>query len=123
MILTSLTISCIIISFLLILLFGSLIIHLAAKFSFVKNATFGKAFKACLVTAVVSFIINIVLMFIPPLGPVLGFFISLLVTLYILKSIYDTGWIQALVIWFMEWVVIVLIVIIIAAIMGVAIVI
>ena len=112
------------ISVILVIIVGvlvqSFIIHLAAKFSGVRYATFGMAIKACLACTVLSFVLSAVFSFIPGPGTILGFLISIVLTLLILKSIYNTTWGRALLIWVMQIVVLILLALVIGSLMGVA---
>ena len=86
----------------------SLIIHLAARLSGIRHATFGMAIKTCVVSTLLSIILSGVFSFIPGPGTLLGFLISLFLNLLILKSIYRTGWGRALIVWLMQVVVMIL---------------
>ena len=103
---------------LLYVLIGAVVIHFAAKLAGVKNVSFGKAVKACIATIILSIIIGLVFSILPLIGTILGFLISLFLTLLIFKSIYETGWGRALLIWIMQWVVLIVFGLIIASIAG-----
>jgi hypothetical protein len=101
------------------LLIGALVVYFAAKLSGVKDATFGKAITICLASIVVEILIALVFSVLPVLGTIAGFLIGLFLTLLIIKSVYNTGWGRALVVWIMQWVVLVIAGLIIAVLAGI----
>ena len=103
---------------LLYVLIGAVVIHFAAKLAGVKKTPFSKAVKACIATIILSIIISLVFSILPVIGTIIGFLISLLLTLLIFKSIYETGWGRALLIWLMQWVVLIIFGLIVASIAG-----
>ncbi len=100
---------------------GSLLLHLAAKFSGVPRATFGKAVTAFLANAILSAALSVVLSMLPIAGTFIALLLSLIATLWVLKSIYHIGWGHALLLWFMQWVVLVLLAFVFMALAGISI--
>lgn len=98
----------------------ALVVHLAAKFSGVPDARFGKAVKAVLINALASFLLSLVFSVIPLAGTVLGLLVSLWVTLLVLRRVYEVGWGQSLLLWVMQWVVLGLLLVGMAFFMGVS---
>jgi hypothetical protein len=101
------------------LLIGALVVHFAAKLSGVKDATFGKALTICLASIVVEILIALVFSVLPVLGTIAGFLVGLFLTLLIIKSVYNTGWGRALVVWIMQWVVLVIAGLVMAVVAGI----
>lgn len=102
------------------LLVSSVVVHLAANFAGVSGATFKKAFKACIIAALAEFGLAVAFSIVPLAGTAIGVLIGLAVTLLVFKRVYDTGWGRALVLWFMQWVVVALLFLALAVILGVS---
>lgn len=103
------------------LLVSAFLVHMAATFSGVPNATFGKAVKAVIANAVVSLVVSMLFSIIPLAGTLLGMIISLAATLWVFMKIYAVGWGQALLLWVMQWVVLFLVFFGVATLMGMSI--
>ncbi len=99
-------------------LVGSLLLHVSAKVASVPDATFGKAIFAFLANMILSAVLNGVLALLPVAGTIIAVLLSLILTLFVLKSIYKIGWGHSLLLWVIQWVVYVLMMIVFAMALG-----
>ncbi|MFW5837049.1 MAG: hypothetical protein ACOCVM_03515 [Desulfovibrionaceae bacterium] len=107
--------------FVLSVLAGAVVVHVAARLAKVPDSRFVKAVKAVILNALASLLVSVVLTsLVPVAGTALGFIISLLVTLWILRAIYKTTWGKAALMWIFQWVIMVVIGLLLGASMGVA---
>lgn len=97
---------------------AALLVHVAAKFSAVPDATFGKAVKAVLANMLMSVALSLVFSIVPVAGTIVGMLISLVATLWVFKKIYDVDWPKAFVLWLMQWVVSVILILIMGFMFG-----
>jgi hypothetical protein len=86
------------------LIIGTVLIHLGAKVASIKNATLLKAFEVAIVGAVVGLILTILFGLVSStLSISIGAFVFLVVAFIVLvaviKAIYNTTWLKALVTW------------------------
>ena len=82
------------------------------------DATFGKAIFAFLANMILSAVLNGVLALLPVAGTIIAVLLSLILTLFVLKSIYKIGWGHSLLLWVIQWVVYVLMMIVFAMALG-----
>lgn len=99
-------------------LVSAVLVHVTAKLCGVEGATFGKAVKAVLANMAVSFLLSLVFSIVPLAGTFLGMILSLVATLWVLKKIYDVSWGKALLLWLLQWVVLVVLGIAAAMLLG-----
>ncbi|MCC7572273.1 MAG: hypothetical protein KO464_02665 [Candidatus Methanofastidiosum sp.] len=104
-----------IVGFIFLLLIGAIFIWLGTKLAGIEKASYGKAIICALVLSIASSILGVLL---NSLKASMGFFgsllaplISLLATLWVIKSIYDTSWGKAFVAWILVFVVIAILII------------
>ena len=109
----------VVIGIIISLLIAALVVHFAAKLSGVRNATFGKAITICIASIVLQIFIGFVFSIVPLLGTIAGFLLWLLLTLLIIKTVYDTGWGRAFVVWIMQGVVLIIAGLVIAVLAGI----
>ncbi len=86
----------IIIALIVVLLIWAFIVHLTAKLARVENATLLKAIGYCFASLIISIIVHIIFYFITqnPNSPIASV-VNFLLTIPILKFIYDTEWLKA----------------------------
>ena len=83
----------------LALLIATFFMWLGAKMAGVKNATFGRSFIAALGSAFITWFLSLALSFFPPVGPPIGFFVGLILVVFVIKGAYDTNFGKALLVW------------------------
>jgi hypothetical protein len=86
----------------LAVLFGGLMMWIAAKIAGVRKATFGRAVVAAIGCAAVSFLLGAGFHFIPIFGDLVGFFIGLVLSILVIKGAFDTTTGKALLVWIFE---------------------
>lgn len=72
---------------------------IGAKMAGVENATFGKAIWAAIATSIVTWLISALFSIIPGIGTIIGFFVGLLFSIGIIKSIFNTTGGKAFLVW------------------------
>jgi hypothetical protein len=85
----------------LALLISAFFLWIGAKLAGIRGASFGKAVLAALVSVVALAILEIVLSLIPRIGGTLGLLLGILVSIYVIKAVFDTGWGKAILAWIM----------------------
>lgn len=78
---------------------SALFIWIGSKFTGVADATFGKAFYAALLSSIAVWALAGFAAVLFGAGSIAGWVLGIIVTLGILKSIYNTDWGSALLIW------------------------
>jgi hypothetical protein len=78
---------------------SALFIWIGSKFAGVPRATFGRAFYAAFLSSVAVWALTGLAAAFFGVGSLAGWLLGIIVTLGILRSIYDTGWGSALLIW------------------------
>ncbi|MBU7012560.1 MAG: hypothetical protein HXS46_17905 [Theionarchaea archaeon] len=96
------------IGFIVNLIVGTIILHIAASLVKIDDATIVKAFMVALIAAILSAILG--------LAGVWGGLVAFILVIAIIKFIYDTSWLKA----FITWIVYIIIVIIVGLILGAA---
>jgi hypothetical protein len=75
-------------------------IWIGVKFAAVKDASFGNAFVAAIGITVLSIVLGAVFVFLNiASGGLIGTLISILVTVWVIKAVFDTGWGRAFIAW------------------------
>jgi hypothetical protein len=97
---------------------GGFFMLTGAKIAGVKNATFGNAILTSFACIILGVIISLVFSVIPIIGTVIGFFASLLIQIFIIKSMFDTDAGKALLTWVFNVVAQVIAIIIAVVILG-----
>ncbi len=97
--------------FLVRLIVGAIILHIAAGLTGISDASLGKAFVIALVGALLAAVLG--------LGGAAGALIGLILVVVVTKFVYDTSWFKAVVVWIMYIVVLIVIGFILAA-LGIA---
>jgi hypothetical protein len=103
----------------LALLISAFFLWIGAKLAGIREASFGKAILAALVSVVALALLQIVLSLIPRIGGTLGLLLGILVSIYVIKAVFDTGWGKAILAWIL-YIVAIIVAGIIAAIFGAA---
>ncbi len=84
---------------LLALFIAALFLWMAVKLIGIKNASIGKAMIAIVGGGILGALISaIVGAIFHPLGPILGF----LANLWVIKAVFDTGWLRAFLAWILS---------------------
>ncbi len=83
----------------LALLIATFFMWLGAKIVGVEKATFLRSFLAAFGSAFLTWFLSLVLVFLPPGGPVIGFFVGLVLVVFVIKGAYDTDFGKALLVW------------------------
>ncbi|HNW26840.1 MAG TPA: hypothetical protein PKN50_00050 [Spirochaetota bacterium] len=78
---------------------SAIFIWIGSKFAGVPNATFGKAFYAALLSSVAVWALTGAATAFFGIGSLAGWLLGIIVTLGILKSVYNTEWSSALLVW------------------------
>ena len=103
----------------LALLISAFFLWIGAKLAGIREASFGKAILAALVSVVALALLQIVLSLIPRIGGTLGLLLGILVSIYVIKAVFDTGWGKAILAWIL-YIVAIIVAGIIATIFGAA---
>ncbi len=105
----------------LLLVIAAFFLWIGAKLAGIQNATFGKAVVAALVSVIALAVLQVIMSIIPFLGGLVGFLLGILVSIYIIKAVFDTSWGKALLAWILYVVAIIATVFIALVIGGIAI--
>jgi len=90
-------------SVIIIFLLQALFIWFGAKFARIKNASFGKAFGSAIAITVLLIIVNVILSLIDIANnDLISIVVSILITIWVLKSLFNTNWIKAMIAWIMS---------------------
>jgi len=102
--------------FLLSLLIGAFFIWIGAKLARIPKRTFGRAIIAALASSVATWLVAWIFSFFPgsPWWSLIGAVVGLLVVLAVFKSVFDTTWGKAFLIWLLQVVAIFLAIVIAA---------
>ncbi|HHN81833.1 MAG TPA: hypothetical protein ENN11_04350, partial [Methanomicrobia archaeon] len=75
-------------------------IWVGAKFAAIKNASFGNAFVSAIGITILTIVLGAVLALLNiTSGGLVGPLISVLVTVWVIKSVFDTNWGRAFIAW------------------------
>jgi len=80
-------------------LFSTFFMMIGAKLAKIKNVTFLTSFIAAIGCSIATWIITIVFSILPFVGTILGFLAGIAVSLFIIKSVFNTNIENALLIW------------------------
>lgn len=94
-------IAAILVSIVLYFVIQAVFLWIGAKLARVEKASFGRAFTAAIGITIMIFIVGVVLAALS-VGGVIAGAVGLLATIWVIKSVFDTGWIQAAVAWFLS---------------------
>ncbi|RLF87867.1 hypothetical protein DRN82_07230, partial [Thermococci archaeon] len=90
-----------VVAFIVYLLVEAIFIYGGAKLAGIENASFGKAFIAVLALVILMpifrAIFHLVFFFMPIVGKLLAMFLTFMAELWIVKVIFSTSWIKALI--------------------------
>jgi uncharacterized membrane protein YeaQ/YmgE (transglycosylase-associated protein family) len=83
---------------------GGFFVWIAAKLARVENGTFGRAIAASIAASVASGLVSWFFSFFGPglMWSLLGALVGLLVVLWVFKSMFDTSWGKAFLIWIFQ---------------------
>lgn len=90
---------------LIALVIEAVFIWIGARLAGVYPVTFGRCFKVAFFTVVITFLaamalhLLLVLHILPMLGPVAGWIIGVLISIYVIKAVFAVGFGRALVVW------------------------
>jgi hypothetical protein len=88
-----------VIGFFIYLLVMAFFLWIGAHIARVSKSTFGRSFLCALLITVVSWLVAGLLSFTGIAGTWVGFIIALLITLFIIKGVYRTGFGRAILVW------------------------
>ena len=83
-------------------LLSAFFIWIGAKMAFIQKASFGRAIMAALACGMGSFLLSGILLFLPPIGPILGQVIGIMLSLFIIKAIFETSFGKAFLAWMFQ---------------------
>ena len=83
-------------------LFAAFFIWLGAKMAFIPKASFGRAIMAAIACGMGSFLLSGILLFLPGIGPLLGQIIGIMLSLFIIKAIFETTFGKAFLAWIFQ---------------------
>ena len=86
-------------AFVLMVIVGGFFMWIAAKIARVEKSTFGRAIVAAIASSFVSILAAFVFHFFPVLGNFLGYIIGLLLSILIIKGVFETSFGKALLVW------------------------
>jgi len=99
------------ISFVVTLVLGTIVLHVAARLVKIDDATIMKAFLVALISAILGLILG----YAGTLGGLLG----LIIAIVLIKFIYDTSWGKAVFAWIIYFVLLIILVFLVGMIFGV----
>lgn len=80
-------------------LLSAFFIWIGAKMAFIPKASFGRAIMAAIACGMGSFLLSGVLLPLLPVGPIMGQVIGIMLSLFIIKAIFETSFGKALLAW------------------------
>ena len=83
-------------------LLSAFFIWIGAKMAFIPKASFGRAIMAAIACGMGSFLLSGVLLFFPPVGPIMGQVIGIMLSLFIIKAIFETSFGKAFLAWMFQ---------------------
>jgi len=83
-------------------LFSAFFIWIGAKMAFIPKASFGRAVMTAIACGMGSFFLSGILLFLPGIGPLLGQIIGIVLSLFIIKAMFDTSFGKALLAWMFQ---------------------
>lgn len=78
------------------------IVHVSARIASVEEATFGKALKVSVASIIVGAAFHLLSWWLRFRDSLISIIIAIILTILILKHIYDTGWGRALLVWIIQ---------------------
>jgi len=116
------SIAAVLVGIVLYFAFQAIFIWFGAKVAGIKDASFGKAFWTAIATTILLILVNAIFMFLNiASGGLIGLLLSVLVMIWVIKSIFNTGWGKAIVAWIMSIIGVVIATVIVAAVLGLSI--
>jgi len=89
-------------AFILFFVIEAFFIWVGAKLAAIEDASFGKAFISAIAIFIIVPIVSAVVAMVLPSVAALGAVVAVLLTLWILKSVFSTGWVRAFVAWILS---------------------
>ena len=83
-------------------LFSAFFIWIGAKMAFIPKASFGRAIMAAIACGMGSFLLSGMLLFLPSIGPLLGQIIGIILSLFIIKAMFETSFGKAFLAWLFQ---------------------
>jgi len=80
-------------------LLSAFFIWIGAKMAFIPKASFGRAIMAAIACGMASFLLSGILLPLLPVGPIMGQVIGIMLSLFIIKAIFETSFGKALLAW------------------------
>jgi hypothetical protein len=99
------------------LLLAAFFLWVGAKLAGIEGASFGKAILAALASVIALGLLEVILSLLPRSGGLIGLLLGVLVSIYIIKAVFDTSWGKAILAWIL-YIVAIIVAGIIAAIFG-----
>ncbi|EEB73169.2 hypothetical protein [Thermococcus sp. AM4] len=89
------SITVILVSALLSLLIAAFFMEMGAKLAGIENVTLGKSLIAILGGGILAMIVGAIFVFLP----VINFILAFIAYLWVIKTVFNTGWLRAFVAW------------------------
>ena len=89
----------IIFAFILMVLIGGLFMWIAAKIASVEKSSFARAMAAAVAASFVEILVAFLFSLVPVLGNLFGFILGLVVTIFVIKTIFGTSFKKGLLVW------------------------
>ena len=83
-------------------LLSAFFIWIGAKMAFIPKASFGRAIMAAIACGMGSFLLSAILLPLLPVGPIMGQIIGIILSLFIIKAIFETSFGKALLAWMFQ---------------------
>ena len=81
----------------------AIFLWVGAKLARIEKASFGRAFTAAIALTVVTFVLNLLFAAATiATGGTFGVLLSVIVAIWVIKSVFDTNWFQAAIAWFLS---------------------
>ncbi len=89
----------IIFAFILMVIVGGLFMWIAAKIARVEKSSFGRAMAAAVAASFVEIFVAFLFNLVPVFGNLFGFILGLVITILVIKAVFDTSFGKALLVW------------------------
>ncbi|NJE08294.1 hypothetical protein E3E31_07125 [Thermococcus sp. M39] len=101
-----------VVMFIIGLAVAAVFLYIGAKFASIEDASFGKAIIAVVAGGILSLILSMI--------PVLGWILGSIAYIWIIKTVFNTDWVKAVIAWLISIIAGVVVMVILMAIVGIS---
>ena len=87
------------VSIILAIILGVLFVFWGAKVAKIKYTTFWKALMATVASSVITSLVTLFLGLLQQVGAYIGLILSVVITIWVIKSVFNTTWRKAIIAW------------------------